>query len=205
MKFKTFMCLVLGGLFLVTVFIIYSCGDNDNNNTEHRAQQAEPRTVRQPQEHVPPVYTPPTPAHNPPLSTQEPRHSAPSYALPSPLLQHETRSYSAYEQDDDEDAQPSISVVRKKIERWLTDYPDRKGKNRFEDLLPAESFKATAVRFSENDAVKWSNDTRQWSQIKLDLNRDGVDDEKWLLKNGHTYKREALDRNGRVTSTEYFN
>lgn len=90
------------------------------------------------------------------------------------------------------------------MDQWLNTHPDRHGKNKWFDILPNELFRATAIRFPETDASKWSNNSSQWSQIRLDLNRDGVDDEKWLLKNGHTYKREVLDANGRVIFTEYF-
>lgn len=94
--------------------------------------------------------------------------------------------------------------VRTALEIWLTAYGDRQGQMQRRDVLPNATFKATAIRFKEADAVKWSDNSSQWSQIRLDLDRDGVDDEKWLLKNGHTYKREMLDGNGRTTSTQYF-
>jgi hypothetical protein len=94
--------------------------------------------------------------------------------------------------------------IRAKIEQWLTEHPNRQGKMKQVDILPNEPFKATLVRFPEQDAVKWSNDPSQWSQVRIDLDRDGRDDEKWLLKNGHTYKRETLDPTGRVVGTSYF-
>lgn len=94
--------------------------------------------------------------------------------------------------------------VRMKIEQWLSLHPDRQDKMRLVDILSNEPFKATVLRFPEADAKKWSNDPSQWSQVRIDLNRDGVDDEKWLLKNGGLYKREVLDRNGKSVDTEYF-
>ena len=95
--------------------------------------------------------------------------------------------------------------VRNRLEAWLSAHPDRQGKMRAENILPDAPFKATAIRFDKlEDAAKFSNNENQWSQIRLDLDRDGRDDEKWLLKNGHTYKRETLDSTGRVVSTQYF-
>ncbi len=99
---------------------------------------------------------------------------------------------------------PTTEEVRGMLEAWLTAHGDRGGQMRMNDILPAAPFKATAIRFPEADAARFSNDPRQWSQIRLDLDRDGVDDEKWLLKNGHTYKREVLDAAGRTTVTQYF-
>jgi len=111
--------------------------------------------------------------------------------IPPPSLQPKTTALTTEE-------------LRMKIEQWLDQYGNRRGKNKLADIMPYEAFRATAIRFPENDAVRWSNNPNQWSQVKLDLNRDGIDDEKWLLKNGHTYKREILDSNGRVMHTEYF-
>ena len=98
----------------------------------------------------------------------------------------------------------STAQIRSDLDAWLQANPDRQGKTKSMDILSAASFRATAIRFPDDTAGKWSDDPRQWSQIRLDLDRDGTDDEKWLLKNGHTYKREVLDRSGKVTATEYF-
>ncbi len=103
----------------------------------------------------------------------------------------------------------SMSTVverRARLETWLAANADRQGRTYVRDVMPSEPFRATAYRFPDADAVRFSNNPTQWSQIRLDLNRDGVDDEKWLLMNGHTHKREALGPDGRtVTQTEYFN
>jgi hypothetical protein len=99
--------------------------------------------------------------------------------------------------------QPNIDQIRATLERWLAANP-RNGAMKLVDILPQEPYRATAIRFPEADALKWSNDPNQWSQVRLDLNRDGTDDEKWLLKNGRTYKREMLSATGKTTSTEYF-
>lgn len=101
-------------------------------------------------------------------------------------------------------AQLTQGEVRMRVEAWLTSHANRGAKGKLVDIMPSEPFRATAIRFPEADAKRWSNDPSQWSQIKLDLDRDGVDDEKWLLRNGETYKREVLDRSGKVIQTEYF-
>jgi len=98
------------------------------------------------------------------------------------------------------------SLVKNMVEQWLTTHGNRSGKMRRDNFLPDAPFRATAIRFPSGSAEQFSNDPQQWSQIKIDLNRDGVDDEKWLLKNGRTYKREVLAGDGRtVVSTQYFN
>ena len=97
----------------------------------------------------------------------------------------------------------TTTELKEKLSKWLDENPDRQGKTRKINILPNESFLATAIRFPQSDAVKWSNKDSQWSQIKIDLDRNGVDDEKWLLKNGKIYKREVLDAQGKTTFTEY--
>jgi hypothetical protein len=94
--------------------------------------------------------------------------------------------------------------LKQKLGLWLTLNSDRHGLMKKENILPNESFRATVIRFPQSDAVKWSNKDSQWSQIKIDLDRNGLDDEKWLLKNGELYKREVLDSTGKTTFMEYF-
>ena len=101
--------------------------------------------------------------------------------------------------------QLTVAEIQVKIEQWLVAHPDRNGRTMLVNILPTEPFRATVIRFSEADAVRWTSNPNDWSQVRLDLDRDGTDDEKWLLKNGHTYKREVLDRNGRTTSVQYLN
>jgi hypothetical protein len=76
----------------------------------------------------------------------------------------------------------STDEIRAQIATWLETHQNRNGKMKQQDILPDQSFRATAVRFPTGSAEKWSDDPNQWSQIRLDLNRDGTDDEKWLLK-----------------------
>ena len=180
MKFKTFIYSLCFGLLILIVLVFKSCGGSSEERVVEKVEKKHFADV------VP--------------QTSESRPVAPAYGSSPQSQKQEVQNY----QDEADVVRPATASIRKKIERWLTDYPDRNGKGKLADFLPAESFRATAVRFPENDAVKWSNNPRQWSQVKIDLDRDGVDDEKWLLKNGHTYKRETLDRNGRVVTTEYF-
>jgi hypothetical protein len=99
--------------------------------------------------------------------------------------------------------QLTVVQLQMKIEQWLAAHPDRNGKTMLVNIMPTEPFRATVIRFPEADAVRWTSNPSDWSQVRLDLDRDGVDDEKWLLKDGHTYKREVLDRNGRTISSQH--
>src|SRR5689334_21274039 len=58
--------------------------------------------------------------------------------------------------------------LKQKLGLWLTLNSDRQGLMKKENILPNESFRATAIRFPHNDAIKWSNKDSQWSQIKID-------------------------------------
>ena len=98
----------------------------------------------------------------------------------------------------------STDELKQKLGLWLTLNSDRQGLMKKENILPNESFRATAIRFPQSEAVKWSNKESQWSQIKIDLDRNGLDDEKWLLKNGELYKREVIDSSGKTAFMEYF-
>ena len=98
----------------------------------------------------------------------------------------------------------STAEIRVKIDAWLAQHPDRHSQTKWVDILPDERFKATAVRFREVDAIKWSNNSSQWSQIRFDRNRDGIEDEKWLLLNGRTWRREEIFPDGSSKSTETF-
>jgi hypothetical protein len=103
---------------------------------------------------------------------------------------------------------PSASAansVKAQLDAWLANNQDRHGQMKLVNILPGASFRATAIRFPDADAAKFSSDPRNWSQIRLDLDRNGVDDEKWLIKNGRISKREVLGPDGKTTvQTEYF-
>ncbi|MBI3633736.1 MAG: hypothetical protein HY226_05615 [Candidatus Vogelbacteria bacterium] len=95
--------------------------------------------------------------------------------------------------------------MKSKIGAWLKANTYRHGKVQWGDFLPSETFRATALRFKKEDAVKFSDNEGQWSQIKVAYSKSGPDNEKWLLKNGALYKREILGDDGKtVTYTSYF-
>ncbi len=180
MKFRTFrILLLLAGLTSVGGLVYWI------------ASPDKPAPVVQ--EAAPPVLPPPPP----PAPVQAPKPTPPPPA-PSPRVVEAPAPPPSPAPDATTDR------IRAKLEQWLTQHPNRQGQKKLEDIFPNDAFKATMVRFPEPDASKWSNDPGQWSQVRIDLNRDGHDEEKWLLKNGHTYKRETLDPSGRVLSTSYF-
>lgn len=97
---------------------------------------------------------------------------------------------------------PGREEIRAEVEKWLTDHPDRKGQMRQEDIIPGRRFRATAVRFPDNSPMKKLSKETQWSQILIHTD---AQDEKWLLKDGHTYKWEVLDKNKSVIGAGHFN
>lgn len=101
---------------------------------------------------------------------------------------------------------PGTLEIKGMLEAWLSAHGDRNGKMRMNNILPAAPFIANVIRFEEKDAVRFSNDPRQWSQFRLDLNRDGVMDEKWLIVNGRIDRREPLGADGKTVTgpPQYF-
>jgi hypothetical protein len=97
--------------------------------------------------------------------------------------------------------------IKGMLEQWLSVHGNRNGKMRMNNILPAAPFIANVIRFEEKDAVRFSNSPQQWSQFRLDLNRDGVMDEKWLLVNGRINRRETLASDGKTVTgaAQYFN
>ncbi len=180
MTYKTFVR-VVWVLGIVLVISMGYCVKNCASSHASAEAQVQTGTV------VTQAYIPPAPVRAP---DPEPpvRHVAPA-AASGPLTA--SRMYSTDE-------------LAAKIEGFLSAHGKNRGRQQWVNCMPEEPFRATAVRFKEADAVKWSNDPDQWSQVRLDLDRDGRDDEKWLLKNGHTYKREVLGPDGKsVVKTEY--
>ena len=198
-KFKTFRIvaavMVVFGLF---GFSRIACGPSEVQQSVSVAQNAN--------NHNSP---PPTPAYNPPPV----QYTTSAQVTYVPVQQTQTPVYNPPPRASEPLPStgliftPAVSTVelKTKLGTWLVTNQYRHGKKQWSDILPHESFKASVLRFKEEDAVKFSNNPGQWSQIKIDLNRDGVDDEKWLLNNGGLYKREVLDANGKVTYTEWFN
>lgn len=186
LKFKTFRILaVLGGLAL----FIGTCTVAQRALTS-RASQAHPAVTAKAPAPTPAAQDFPMPTRPPPPA-MHPHPPAPPVAVTPPAQPPAQTAMTTAE-------------IKAAVDQWLTANGDRHGRQKLVDIMPDRPFRATAIRFREDDAVKFSNDPSQWSQIRLDLDRDGTDDEKWLLKNGRTYKRETLDRNGRTKATEYF-
>jgi hypothetical protein len=93
----------------------------------------------------------------------------------------------------------SAEQIRRMLDAWVTVHSQNKGRSRWENCMPDAPFRATAVKFPPGDHARYSSkDQSLWSQIRVDTSREGWDDQKWLLKDGHPCKLERLDRNGRV-------
>jgi len=103
--------------------------------------------------------------------------------------------------DNESQAVPTRAEIKADVDRWLAEHPDRKGKMREDNILPGKPYRATAVRFPDNSPVKNLSKENQWSQILIHADDH---DEKWLLKDGHTYKWEVLDKNKKTIETGYF-
>lgn len=99
----------------------------------------------------------------------------------------------------------STPEIRNVLDQFLAEHGDHGDSKAWPDCIPGMPFHATAVRFPDADHQRWfRNDPAKWSQIRLTQFADGRPDEKWLLKDGRTYKREVLDASGKVTQTERF-
>ncbi|HEV2863924.1 MAG TPA: hypothetical protein VGX48_23210 [Pyrinomonadaceae bacterium] len=66
--------------------------------------------------------------------------------------------------------------------------------NKVQDAFPGESFK---VNFYCDDGAP------KWTRLKIDLDRDGKDDEKWDLKEGQPAKRRVATRDDEQYDREY--
>jgi hypothetical protein len=102
--------------------------------------------------------------------------------------------------------QLTTDEVRALVDDFLAHHSQNRDRKKWENCMPEAPFRATAMKFPAADHARYSSEDQSlWSQIRLDLDRDGIDDEKWLLKNGKTYKRELLDRTGKtIGAPEYF-
>lgn len=98
----------------------------------------------------------------------------------------------------------TVAQLQANLDAWLAANGDRAGRTKLKGTLPGQQC-LTALRFKESDAIKWSDRPAQWSQLRVDFDCDGRDDEKWLLKNGNTWKRETLNPDGSVATAEYLN
>jgi len=66
--------------------------------------------------------------------------------------------------------------------------------DKVKDAFPRESFKVNVYR-DDNDP--------NWTRLKIDLDRDGKDDEKWDLKDGQPAKRRVATRDDEQYDREY--
>lgn len=188
MKFKTFRILVTLGILGGIGWGVSKLHHSDPPH-EQQAAMAQPDPAPMPA----PAYVPPPPTPSP---------AAPVYAAPTPAPA--PAAASAAEAPAAPASTLFIATLRGSLEDWLTSNGDRHGLMKQQVIIANAPYQITALRFKEGDAEKFSNDPSQWSQFRIDFDRDGITDEKWLLKNGHTYKREVLDGNGKTTATQYF-
>lgn len=66
--------------------------------------------------------------------------------------------------------------------------------DKVKDAFPGESFKVNVYRDDNNP---------NWTRLKIDLDRDGKDDEKWDLKDGQPAKRRVATRDDEQYDREY--
>lgn len=92
-------------------------------------------------------------------------------------------------------ARPTRDQLRTEFDTWLAANPRPLEEMRRFDIFPNAPFQATIERFRDRPE-RFSNDPSQWSMIRIDFNRDGVNDEQWLLSNGRSYKVEQLGPDG---------
>lgn len=66
--------------------------------------------------------------------------------------------------------------------------------DKVKDAFPGESFKVNVYR---------DDNGPNWTRLKIDLDRDGKDDEKWDLKDGQPAKRRVATRDDEQYDREY--
>lgn len=66
--------------------------------------------------------------------------------------------------------------------------------DKIKDAFPRESFKVNVYR---------DEGSTTWTRLKIDLDRDGKDDEKWELKDGQPAKRRIATRDDEQYDREY--
>lgn len=132
-----------------------------------------------------PRYYAPTSA--PAAYNPAPVQSAPVYA-PSPVpIQQQV-------------AVPDVDTLRNAASAWLQSNP--RGYREMSRRTIIAGVRVTAVRFPANDARKFTDNEADWNQLRFDMNGDGRDDEKWLIKFGRISKRELLGGDGKTTVGE---
>lgn len=79
------------------------------------------------------------------------------------------------------------------VVEFLNRQPNATG-DRIKDAFPRESFKVNIYR---------DGDSQTWTRLKIDLDRDEKDDEKWTLNNGQPDKRQVSTRDDGNYDREY--
>lgn len=79
------------------------------------------------------------------------------------------------------------------VVEFLNRQPNATG-DRIKDAFPRESFKVNIYR---------DGNSQTWTRLKIDLDRDEKDDEKWTLANGQPDKRQVSTRDDGTYDREY--
>jgi hypothetical protein len=91
---------------------------------------------------------------------------------------------------------PSNSGLRRE-DQMIIDLLNRQPKaasDKIKDAFPRESFKVNIYRDGSGST---------WTRLKIDLDRDNKDDEKWTLTNGQPDKRQVSTRDDEQYDREY--
>ncbi len=91
---------------------------------------------------------------------------------------------------------PSNTGLRRE-DQMIIDYLSRQSTattDKIKDAFPRESFKVNIYRDGSGPT---------WTRLKLDLDRDNKDDEKWTLANGQPDKRQVSTRDDEQYDREY--
>jgi hypothetical protein len=91
---------------------------------------------------------------------------------------------------------PSDTGGLRRVDKMIVDYigfmPAMTDKHK--DLFPRESFKVNIYR---------DGDSQTWTRVKIDLDRDNKDDEKWTLAGKQPDKRQVSTRDDEQYDREY--
>lgn len=79
------------------------------------------------------------------------------------------------------------------VVEFLNRQPNATGE-RIKDAFPRESYKVNIYR---------DGNSQTWTRLKIDLDRDEKDDEKWTLSNGQPDKRQVSTRDDGTYDREY--
>jgi hypothetical protein len=90
-------------------------------------------------------------------------------------------------------ADPSLRRVDQLVLELLTKRSNATG-DKIKDAFPREPFKVNVYRDGTSPT---------WTRLKIDLDRDNRDDEKWTLSNGQMDKRQVSTRDDEQYDREY--